>query len=54
MKQNSWVRLLTCITGLVNQEQLLQNEYLAPKKSHPAGAVASAFASFRSGENHAR
>jgi hypothetical protein len=29
MKQNSWVRLLTCITGLVNQELLLQNEYLA-------------------------
>jgi hypothetical protein len=29
MKQNSWVRLLTYITGLVNQEPLLQNEYLA-------------------------
>src|SRR5215472_16395437 len=29
MKQNSWVRLLTYITGLVNQELLLQNEYLA-------------------------
>lgn len=24
MKQNSWVRLLTYITGLVNQELLLQ------------------------------
>jgi putative transposase len=29
MKQNSWVRLLTYITGLINQELLLQNEYLA-------------------------
>ena len=29
MKQNSWVRLLAYITGLVNQELLLQNEYLA-------------------------
>jgi transposase len=29
MKQNSWVRLLIYITGLVNQELLLQNEYLA-------------------------
>jgi hypothetical protein len=29
MKQNNWVRLLTYITGLVNQELLLQNEYLA-------------------------
>ena len=29
MKQNSWVRLLTYITGLVNHELLLQNEYLA-------------------------
>ena len=29
MKQNSWARLLTYITGLVNQELLLQNEYLA-------------------------
>ena len=31
MKQNGWVRLLTYITGLVNQELLLQNEYLAAK-----------------------
>ena len=29
MTQNSWARLLTYITGLVNQELLLQNEYLA-------------------------
>jgi len=29
MKDNKWVRLLTYVTGLVNQELLLQNEYLA-------------------------
>ena len=29
MKENKWVRLLASVTGLVNQELLLQNEYLA-------------------------
>ena len=29
MKENKWVRLLAYITGLVNQELLLQNQYLA-------------------------
>jgi len=29
MKENKWVRLLAYITGPVNQELLLQNEYLA-------------------------
>jgi len=28
MRDNKWVRLLTYITGLVNQRLLLQNEYL--------------------------
>jgi putative transposase len=28
-KDNNWVRLLAYVTGLVNQELLLQNEYLA-------------------------
>ena len=28
-KQNNWTRLLAYVTGLVNQELLLQNEYLA-------------------------
>ena len=28
MKENKWARLLAYITGLVNQELLLQNEYL--------------------------
>jgi putative transposase len=29
MKDNSWARLLAYVTGLVNQELLLRNEYLA-------------------------
>ena len=28
-KENNWARLLAFVTGLVNQEPLLQNEYLA-------------------------
>jgi phage repressor protein C with HTH and peptisase S24 domain len=29
MKDHKWLRLLTYVTGLVNQELLLQNEYSA-------------------------
>src|SRR5215467_8434745 len=29
MKENTWIRLLAYVTGLVNRELLLQNEYLA-------------------------
>jgi putative transposase len=29
MKQINWARLLAYVTGLVNQELLLENEYLA-------------------------
>src|SRR5215471_15656412 len=29
MKENTWIRLLAYVTGLVNQELLLLNEYLA-------------------------
>jgi hypothetical protein len=29
MRDNQWIRLLAYATGLVNQELLLQNEYLA-------------------------
>ena len=29
MKENKWIRLLAYVTGLVNQELLLKNEYLA-------------------------
>ena len=45
MKQNSWVRLLTYVTGLVNQELLLQNEYLAAENPILRGAIACTFAS---------
>ena len=45
MKHNKWLRLLTYVTGLVNQELLLQNEYLAAENrillGAPAGAIAS-------------
>jgi hypothetical protein len=38
MRDNHWIRLLAYATGLVNQELLLQNEYLAAEnrilKSH--------------------
>ena len=29
MKKNKWIRLLAYVTGLVNQDLLLQNDYLA-------------------------
>ena len=29
MNENKWIRLLAYVTGLVNPELLLQNEYLA-------------------------
>ena len=29
MKENPWARLLVYVTGLINQELLLKNEYLA-------------------------
>src|ERR1700722_10456938 len=29
MKENKWIRLLAYVTGLVNRELLLRNEYLA-------------------------
>jgi hypothetical protein len=31
MKDNKWLRLLTYVTGLVNQELLLQNELTVVK-----------------------
>jgi hypothetical protein len=53
MKDNKWLRLLAYVTGLVNQELLLQNEYLAAEEDS-AGAPASPLASVRSGEVRAR
>jgi hypothetical protein len=42
MKENEWLRLLTCVTGLVSQELLLQNEYLAVGEQDPAGTSSGA------------
>ena len=36
MKDNKWLRLLTYVTGLVNQELLVQNEYLRQKTGFSA------------------
>ena len=33
MSDNKWLRLLAYVTGLVNQELLLQNEYLAAENN---------------------
>ena len=45
MKDNKWLRLLTYVTGLVNQELLLQNEYLAAENRILRGTPARATAS---------
>jgi hypothetical protein len=37
MKDNKWMRLLTYVTGLVNQELLLQNEYLVAENRASCG-----------------
>jgi hypothetical protein len=57
MKENPWARLLAYVTGLINQELLLKNEYLAaenrilrahlparPRLSDPEGATLAASA----------
>lgn len=48
MKDKKWLRLLAYVTGLVNQELLLRNEYLAAPD--PAGTPAGATPAFRCGE----
>ena len=35
MRNSKWVRLLAYVTGSVNQELLLQNEYLAAENRIP-------------------
>ena len=44
MKNIELARLLAYVTGLVNQELLLQNEYLAAENLISASAVAQAIA----------
>jgi hypothetical protein len=41
MKNNKWARLLSYVTGLVNQELLLQNEYLAAENHSLRAALSS-------------
>jgi hypothetical protein len=40
-EQTTWARLLAYVTGLVNQELLLQNEVLGGRKPHFEGASAA-------------
>jgi hypothetical protein len=44
MKNNSWAGLLAYVTGIVNQQLLLQNEYLIAEnrilRAPPADSVA--------------
>jgi hypothetical protein len=40
MKEKKWIRLLAYVTGLVNQELLLKNEYLAAENPDFAGTPA--------------
>jgi hypothetical protein len=42
MRNSRWLRLLAYVSGSVNQELLLRNEYLAAEKSDLKGKVASA------------
>ena len=53
MKDNPWVRLLAYVTGLVNQELLLKNEYLAAE-NRILRAHFHTVATVRSGAVHAR
>ena len=53
MRDNKLVRVLRYVTGLVNQELLLQNEYLAAE-NRILGALAGSIAPIRSRTIHAR
>jgi hypothetical protein len=53
MKTNEWARLLAYVTRLVNQQVLLQNEYLAAENRISPSAAAQATAADRSSEIHA-
>ena len=53
MNGNHWARLLAYVTGLVNQELLLQNEYLAAENRILRGAPARTAVPVGSGAMHA-
>jgi len=54
MRNKKWVRLLAYVTGSVNQELLLQNEYLAAEKSYSEGEASDETAVEQSRARHAR
>jgi hypothetical protein len=47
MKENSCARLRAYVTGLINQELLLKNQYLAAENRIFAGTPASSAAAIR-------
>jgi hypothetical protein len=52
MQNNKWARLLAYVTGLVNQQLLLQNEYLAAENRILRSRLPRPSAAVRSGEIH--
>src|ERR1035438_7728762 len=52
MRNSRWVRLLAYVTGSVNQELLLRNEYLAAENRILRAKLASRLRLFQSGANH--
>ena len=54
MKNEKWARLLAYVTGLVNQQLLLQNEYLAAENRILRAYLPTRFAPFESAESHPR
>src|SRR5215467_2635494 len=52
MKENPWARLLAYVTGLINQELLLKNEYLAAE-NRILRPLASSSAAIRFRKGHA-
>ena len=54
MNGNPWARLLAYVTGMINQEILLKNEYLAAEKPNFASTPASSPAAIRSGKVRTR
>ena len=54
MKETPWVRLLAYVTGLINQEILLKNEYLAAENRILRAHLPARPAVIRPGKVHAR
>jgi hypothetical protein len=51
MKENPWARLLAYVTGLINQELLFKNEYLAGREPDFEGTPAGPPVAIRSGRS---